>query len=86
MDIKEEKCKCGADIPMGFGYYNYCKEVICVICGKTNQRKVLIVDESNGGSMQGMYLLELSKKYGIPYFKNIQEANKYIKGESQLSA
>lgn len=38
--IDEEKCKCGMNIPKGFGYYNYGKQIKCFGCGRINYRKI----------------------------------------------
>ena len=38
--LKEDKCKCGTDIPMGYGYYNYGKELKCFGCGKVNRKSI----------------------------------------------
>ena len=37
--LKEDNCKCGADIPRGYGYYNYGKPIRCMDCGTINQRR-----------------------------------------------
>ena len=40
--IDPEKCECGAEIPVGFGYYYFGHKSKCVICGKVNQKEELI--------------------------------------------
>ena len=35
--MKENKCKCGANIPRGYGYYNYNKSIRCIYCGRVNK-------------------------------------------------
>jgi len=37
--IDEDKCQCGADIPKGYGYYNYNKKIRCRLCGRINQKE-----------------------------------------------
>ena len=36
--MDEEKCECGMNIPVGYGYYNYNAKLKCFGCGRINQR------------------------------------------------
>lgn len=35
----EEKCKCGQNIPRGYGYYNLLNSVRCRNCYRLNKKK-----------------------------------------------
>lgn len=37
MNMFEEVCECGTQIPRGYGYYNYGRKLRCYGCGKYNQ-------------------------------------------------
>jgi hypothetical protein len=45
----EDRCGCGANIPMGYGYYNCNKPLRCFNCGRMNKKLIVGLPKEEHG-------------------------------------